>query len=87
MLMAAAQDAKTRRKARIAAGLRLIRSRAGLTQQQLANRAELPRERVVEYENALHAPEPDKLERFAEVLGVAPWEFEAFGAQQETDEC
>lgn len=90
MLMVAEDDARTpkaRRKGRIASGLRLIRSQAGLTQQELAERAEMPRERVVEYENEAHEPGPDKLERFADVLGVASWEFEAAGAEQEAGEC
>jgi DNA-binding XRE family transcriptional regulator len=87
MLMVTAKDAKARRRQRIATGLRHYRKLAGFTQQKFADEAELPRERIVEYENALHAPEPDKLELFAEKLGVAPWEFEAFGAQREADEC
>jgi len=87
MLMATARDAEARRKQRIAAGLRHCRKLASLTQQELADQAEMPRERVVEYEGALHTPGADKLERFARVLGVEAWEFEAIGARQEAGEC
>jgi len=85
MLMAT-NAAKGRRMRRIALGIRLYREDAGLTQQELANRSDMPRERVVEYENQVHEPGPDKLEAFAQALGVEAWEFEARGTRAEREQ-
>jgi ribosome-binding protein aMBF1 (putative translation factor) len=85
MLMAT-NAAKGRRVRRIALGIRLYREDAGLTQLELGKRSNMPRERVVEYENQVHEPGPDKLEAFAEALGVEVWEFEARGARTEREQ-
>jgi transcriptional regulator with XRE-family HTH domain len=81
MHMAAADDPRTRRKARIAIGLRAVRERAGLTQQELGDQTGVARTRLNAYENAVYEPGPDKLQAFADALGVEPWQFEALGAE------
>lgn len=51
--------------------LRTCRAGLGWTQQELANRSEVPRTRVDEYEHGRHLPSADALKRLAEAMGCS----------------
>ncbi len=68
--MHSAEDAQ-----RFGRTMREYRRRAGLTQQQLANRAEIDRATVSLIENGREEPRADTVRRLATVLGVNPADF------------
>ena len=51
--------------------LRVLRKSAGLTQEQLANRAGLSKYSISKYENGIKAPSIDTLEQFAHIFRVS----------------
>ncbi|MCB2211531.1 helix-turn-helix domain-containing protein [bacterium] len=68
--MHSAEDAQ-----RFGRTMREYRRRAGLTQQQLADRAEIDRATVSLIENGREEPRADTVRRLATVLGVNPADF------------
>jgi transcriptional regulator with XRE-family HTH domain len=62
------------------AKLRKLRHDACLTQEQLASRAGLPPNTVVQYENGHRAPFATRLAELARALGVSPTELTAVDA-------
>jgi transcriptional regulator with XRE-family HTH domain len=61
--------------------LRGLRHDAGLTQEQLERRANLPARTVVQYENGWRAPYPKRLKELADALGATPDDMIAATAQ------
>ncbi|MGO8844282.1 MAG: helix-turn-helix domain-containing protein [Methylocella sp.] len=60
---------------RVARNLRMLRRAKGLSQEELADRAEINRNYVGMLEREEHAATVDMLEKLADVLGVDPIEF------------
>jgi transcriptional regulator with XRE-family HTH domain len=59
---------------RFARNLAHFRRKAGLSQAELARRADIPfRHHVWQYEQGMHVPRPERLEKIARVLGVPVW--------------
>ncbi len=58
----------------VARNLRQLRNARGLSQEELADRADINRNYVGMLERAEHAATVDMLEKLAEVLGVQPAE-------------
>lgn len=52
--------------------LKSIREKAGITQQELANKAGLSRNTIVNFEKGRRLPRVDDLKRIATALGVNP---------------
>jgi len=52
--------------------LKTIREEAGITQQELANKAGLSRNTIVNFEKGRRLPRVDDLKRIATALGVTP---------------
>ncbi len=59
----------------VARNLRRLRQRAGLSQEELADRAEINRNYVGMIERSENAASVDMLEKLAEALGAKPAEF------------
>jgi transcriptional regulator with XRE-family HTH domain len=59
----------------VARNLRRLRQAKGLSQEELADRAQVNRNYVGMLEREEHAATVDMLEKFAEVLGAEPAEF------------
>ncbi|MGH6847189.1 MAG: helix-turn-helix domain-containing protein [Methylocella sp.] len=64
-----------RLRERVATNLRMLRHAKGLSQEELADRADINRNYVGMLEREEHAATIDMLEKFAEVLEVDPIEF------------
>ncbi len=62
-------------RGRVARNLRMLRRAKGLSQEELADRAEINRNYVGMLEREEHAATVDMLEKLADVLGVDPIEF------------
>ncbi len=60
-----------RQRRQVGFTIRDLREAAGLTQEQLAYRAEISRDSVLRTENATHSPSLDLLARIARALGVS----------------
>ncbi len=56
----------------LAANLRRQRGRLSLSQEELADRAEIDRTHVSKIERSIHSPTVDVLGRLATALGVSP---------------
>ncbi|MCB5205123.1 helix-turn-helix transcriptional regulator [Neorhizobium sp. T786] len=57
-----------------ASNLRLMRQTKGLSQEELAHRAEIDRTYVSSLERGIYSPSIDVLEKLASALGVSPGE-------------
>ena len=62
-------------RGRVARNLRMLRRAKGLSQEELADRAEINRNYVGMLEREEHAATVDMLEKLADVLDVDPIEF------------
>lgn len=58
----------------LAINLRRYRQAAGLSQEELAHRADIDRTYISSLERQVYAAGIDVVERLAKVLGVEPWE-------------
>lgn len=57
----------------LAGNLKRLRREAGLSQEDLANRAEVDRTYISDLERGVYAASVDMIERLAAVLGVEPY--------------
>lgn len=55
-------------------GIKAIRTRAGLSQAEVAERMGVPQGHVSRWETGRHKPTRENLERIADALGVSLWQ-------------
>lgn len=55
--------------------IKVYRTRAGLTQAQLADRCGIAQAEISRYEHGVHAPSAATLQKLGNALGVSVWQF------------
>lgn len=69
------ENPRTRRRRLVGRNIQLARRRAGISQQQLAQRLDMDRSDLSQWETGKHEPSPGNLERLATELELPTWWF------------